>query len=737
MSSFGTAPRRVNGIWRTRTGRRLTAEGSAYWEHLYTQKRTDGRGHMTAGANTAKVTQASPKAQKPLPPNWLTGSQTPKQKRQQAIYKKSQRATADQKAAIQQQTDINLFGSALPAVHKSAQATRLNPIAEAVFKGVSPGTAVLDAADALKHAEIAKAALSTAAIMPFGRGFKLARGVEKGIQAERAVGEASQAEKDVLGAMGAARRGHAEQAKLATVERGKRAAKLEPAFEEAGGGRGGFHAGLHELKGELPKVPFDRLIHLDGGQMDQLLTTVQQHADLLPYEKISLQAALVRAHEGLVPRPYEVKLVEKAFGPARAAEFGKRSLAQNAMHAVAEVANLPRSILASFDVSAPFRQALMAGAHNPRLFFKNFKPMFQALVSEKKYGAIMDEIAQRPSYQTMLDANLKLTDLGDLSVREEQFMSNLAEKVTGGKRGFVRASSRAYTGFLNRMRADMFDNLVNEVGLAGNETAAERRQIARFVNWATGRGELGPLEPAAVPLNTVLFSPRLFASRIQAINPQFYYSLSPFARKKALMSVMKLAIAGNTALGLAVLGGAKVVADPRNSDFGKIKVGNTRFDIWGGHQQIMRLMSQIASGKIVSSTTGKTLVLKGGYETSKQDIVKRFLEGKLAPTPSLINDWFRGTDFADKPFSWKRAVVARSYPLLIQDALDIYHGTDSPWKAIGGYGIGAFGVGVQTYGPRQPSHHGSSKGDPFGRFGKTNYSTPVSGSDPFSRFKKS
>src|SRR5207249_2086087 len=103
--------------------------------------------------------------------------------------------------------------------------------------------------------------------------------------------------------------------------------------------------------------------------------------------------------------------------------------------------------LASFDVSAPFRQGLVAGASHPKIFAKNFGPMFKALVSEKRYDAIMQEIASRPSFQTMQDARLSLTGLGDLSHREEQFMSNLAERITGGKYGPVRASSRAYVGF--------------------------------------------------------------------------------------------------------------------------------------------------------------------------------------------------------------------------------------------------------------------------------------------------
>jgi hypothetical protein len=40
-----------------------------------------------------------------------------------------------------------------------------------------------------------------------------------------------------------------------------------------------------------------------------------------------------------------------------------------------------------------------------------------------------------------------------------------------------------------------------------------------------------------------------------------------------------------------------VEIDPRSTDFGKIKVGNIRWDIWGGFQQWVRVASQLATGE--------------------------------------------------------------------------------------------------------------------------------------------
>src|SRR5207247_10231959 len=95
--------------------------------------------------------------------------------------------------------------------------------------------------------------------------------------------------------------------------------------------------------------------------------------------------------------------------------------------------------------------------------------------------------------------------------REEAFPSEYAETLTGGKRGPVRASGRAYTGFLNKMRADMFDKLLEKGRKKGwnVEDRKFQRGLASYVNSATGRGSLGPAEPWGPALNTFFFSPRL------------------------------------------------------------------------------------------------------------------------------------------------------------------------------------------------------------------------------------
>jgi hypothetical protein len=107
---------------------------------------------------------------------------------------------------------------------------------------------------------------------------------------------------------------------------------------------------------------------------------------------------------------------------------------------------------------------------------------------------MMDSIETRPNVDLYHRSGLKLTDLSkDTGQREEQFPVSYAEKIPIAGHG-VRASGRAYTGFLNKMRVDMFDHLIEHARKQGVnvEDRKFQRGLATYINSATGRGSLGP-----------------------------------------------------------------------------------------------------------------------------------------------------------------------------------------------------------------------------------------------------
>jgi len=333
--------------------------------------------------------------------------------------------------------------------------------------------------------------------------------------------------------------------------------------------------------------------------------------------------------------------------------------------------------------------------------------MIRAFGSERVYQAILDDIHSRPTFDLMQEAGVKFTELGrDVSQREEQFISSAAERLTGGKRSPIRMSARAYTGFLDKMRADMFDRQLDLARKQGVnvEDRTQLRSIARLVNNATGRGDLGPVEHWAPALNAFFFSPRLIGSRVSMLNPLWYASLTPFARKQAIISMVRLGSVAAGVLGLGSYFGAKVTTDPRSADFAKLRIGNTRADVLGGFQQYIRVGAQLGTGKVISSTTGKTMTLGPGFaDLSRKDILDRFVTGKFSPPASFVNDFFKGTQFDGQPFSWKKAVLQRTVPLVAQDAYDLGKSTDSVQLAMLGYSISAFGIGMQTYSNQAPA----------------------------------
>ncbi len=334
---------------------------------------------------------------------------------------------------------------------------------------------------------------------------------------------------------------------------------------------------------------------------------------------------------------------------------------ENQPSALTEAYNLSRGLLASWDVSAPFRQG------HSLMFSKEFRdsigPMMKSLGPEEFYNAVRDSIESKPIFQKRVNtktgkilpsfaeqAGLKLTDLRkSLSNREEATMSNWAEKYVPG----VQRSNRAYNTFLNKLRADTFEKLVNQardMAVEAEKTGSARqglfrekftpeqaqqlnpyrnmelaKEIADFVMTATGRGPLKiatptlakkadgshyfamkdrSFEQAADILTNTLFSPRLFTSRIRMLNPGTYVMASPFVRKQYLKAFLTSASAWGMMSGLAALAGAEVSGDTNSSDFGKIKVGNTRLDPAGGYQQYLVAASRLMSGQTTSSATG-------------------------------------------------------------------------------------------------------------------------------------
>jgi hypothetical protein len=502
-----------------------------------------------------------------------------------------------------------------------------------------------------------------------------------------------------------------EQEALYSAERARRTARVVAMGEKVPGEKG-FFAQLGQLKGSLPKAKFEAIrSKFFQTEVDSLFDLVEK-AKILPFEKISVKTGLAGLFEGRIPTKSELELFNEVFPKELVEEIlNKRPFSQKLFGALGQIINTPRAIMASVDLSAPLRQGIFL-IGRPKQFLQSFGNMFKYAFSEKAYVGLEQSIKSRPTYELMRKAKIAFTGLGSaLTSREEVIMANLPERIPFLGKVF-RGSNRAYTGFLNKLRADVFDDIVRKAQITGKKlTDTELEGLGKFINAATGRGDIGQLQKASSVLNAAFFSPRLMASRINLLNPYFYATLSPIARKEALKSLFSFAGITGSILGLAKIGGVDVGVDPRSADFGKIKIGNTRYDILGGFQQYLRLAGQLLTGEIVSSTTGRTMTLGEGYKPlTRKDILLRFFENKTSPIASFIIGLMTGTTGVGEDFDLPTEVINRFIPMVVQDMYDLTQEEGAEGILMGLPAI--FGAGVQTYGKQELKFGESTIGEP-------------------------
>ncbi|MHA1420364.1 MAG: hypothetical protein ACTSPO_15725, partial [Candidatus Heimdallarchaeaceae archaeon] len=497
-----------------------------------------------------------------------------------------------------------------------------------------------------------------------------------------------------------------------TKERGKRIAEVERVIDEIGGEKG-YKIALSKLKGELvkpSKTAFEPIKErLSKAETDSLYNTTFKHPYLDEWEKISAAHELTKLLQGELPTPKGLVLLEEIYGSGLIKGIlSKRALGLKITDVLIDLGNLPRAILATADMSAFLRQGIIEVVAHPIISAKAMKKTFKFAFSQKAFDQYFKDVTKEPLYPLMKKSGLDITDPARVSVsnREEAFISTLAERlpVIGH---VIRFAERAYVGFLNKLRVDLFKNLADELltkGLSPVKDIRTFKASADMINTFTGRGSMGSLNRITPTLNIVFFSPRLITARFNALNPIWYAKMPKKIRLKAICDFAKFVGVGMMLLALFKANDwGDVELDPRSSDFGKIKIGNTRWDIWGGFQQWARVFAQLITGQRKNTTTGEIISLsKDEYPfTTRKEVLLRFIEGKLAPVPALVNELMAGAKtFTGEDMTLKRTMKEKMIPMYIQDIAEAY--SDGGFERAAGAGVTAFfGVGVQTWKPRK------------------------------------
>lgn len=408
--------------------------------------------------------------------------------------------------------------------------------------------------------------------------------------------------------------------------------------------------------------------------------------------EFSRKAQETKAHDGSYP-----KRVEHGHALLDLHDYVE-SLKGIDKNIVSNVANIPKTVMSTFDLSAPLRQGW--GMMSRPQFYSSFANMFKYAASKNSFRELQADIISRPTYPLMKKSGLRISSLADkISQREEQFMSNLVQKIPG-----IGASERAYVGFLNKLRADVFDSLVKSAELRGEDIrpgSQASKEIANVVNDFTGSGNLGKGDKYAnaVPaLNATFFSPRKVSATVNMLNPQRYLDprISPTARRAAIRQLVGSLAITTTAIALARMAGADVETDPTSSDFAKAKFGKTRYDFTGGNGTYAVLLARLIENQTKSSTSGKVTKLGEGYKpTTRADLALKFARNKLSPSASFLADWLYESDSIGTPFDASSEALQRAVPLIGQDVYQIHK--EDPGNTFGATLGSLFGVGVQEY----------------------------------------
>lgn len=457
-------------------------------------------------------------------------------------------------------------------------------------------------------------------------------------------------------------------------------------------------------------------------------------ADLRPQYQKDIDLQVFREATGEAPSPLGLTDEERALldippdeiirQSSMFAETGKERLARYAREAgltVLDVGNLLRANLATFDLSYLRQQALLTSG-NPVEFAQSFRDSLRSLFSAKYARQIDDWIRSDPDmkYYDLLDIDFlrplegregrRLTEAWE---RAEDFMilggqrplQRLAEKIP-----WIRISGRAYVTGMNSMNWRIWKGHMRMLHRLMEESAAGRatlpegfdfnrsaRDYGNMLADFSGRGPLPErLRPLSPILNNMAFSLRLNIGRL--ITPRHLFFPEKYTRQAAWKNMLTGVgtIAGLVTAG-AMMGWWRTEDDSRSSDFGKIIVGNTRIDPWGGYQQYYVLYSRLLPfvGGIKSATTGKV----SDYDPVTG--IARFSRSKAAPLVNRVLQEWTGKDFIGRPIDrtdW-RYWLAENAPLAAQDVFEAYEQEGLLGLALGVPGF--FGFGVTTFDPNE------------------------------------
>ena len=421
---------------------------------------------------------------------------------------------------------------------------------------------------------------------------------------------------------------------------------------------------------------------LDAKELFEISTTInilkQKLLDIAPnyynytaeqLKNLSPEIEKVRAELGQKLVEFQKKYEEISL-KAQARVVESKGKAGKIGEGILKVAGNIKSLKASVDFS--FLRQLQNTAYVNWDAFKNaMKSGYKAwLESEQGVDTMLADLLTRPN---ALNGNYNAFGI-EVGIKEEAFPESwLSEKIGSNKLNLFRRSEAGFNLALQTARADLFDYMWEQT--KGDIKLLKTQKVGEAINTITGRGKFPLLtsqdEKQNRIVNNLLFAPKWLASRIQTLTDLRHIGS---IREMTPQGIRARAAVGNLIM-MAVFANVIKAAlwatdeedertfyeflesafDARSSDFGKIVIGSTRFDLTTGTAGLVTLITR--------AVRGSTIDLSGVQrDTTVQDLLGNFLSGKASPAVRLGKDimahanWALGGDrpkkFGGQPMKW-------------------------------------------------------------------------------------
>ena len=383
---------------------------------------------------------------------------------------------------------------------------------------------------------------------------------------------------------------------------------------------------------------------------------------------------------------------------------------------VKEIINIPYTTLTNiWDMSGLGRQGRFLEQRYPQHAMEFVKRYFQSFFSERATQRIIKEYQSSPNLERAIAVGkLQITELPSFyepisAIEEKQIAIPLLEKIPLVGKYIIRPTARSFTASLNWYRMAIVDRAISAADRTGKPlTDAQIGKLCQNVNDMSGRSSLPRAAQEISPFINALFAPRFALSRVKMLGKIYKSDIaiawaSLIATNLLIMNLIKL-----------LHPDAEIDADLRSSDGGKVKIDNTRLDLWAGELPYVRSLVRLATGQ---TKTSAGHIIPTDYKTELINIIR----SRENPLFSLITDALFGKSYIGEEFGapprgkvgevltetgvpgWMQGMSKEAWnrlgPLTMQDIADALIEEGVGMGITAGILSGG-GIGIQTYSER-------------------------------------